>query len=36
MKRRYPNIEKIKKLMAFDPSCDLLEMIQSVIDYYKE
>jgi len=36
MKPRYHNIEKIKKLMVFEPSCDLSEMIQGVIDYFKE
>jgi UDP-glucose 4-epimerase len=36
MKRRCPNIEKVKKLIGFEPSFDLTAMIQSVIDYFKE
>jgi UDP-glucose 4-epimerase len=36
MKRRCPNIKKINKLIGFKPSYDLKEMIQSVIDYFKE
>jgi UDP-glucose 4-epimerase len=36
MKRRCPNIEKVKNLIGFEPSYDLTAMIQSVIDYFKE
>ena len=36
MKKRCPNIKKINKLIGFKPSYDLKEMIQSVIDYFKE
>jgi len=36
MKRRCPNIEKVRKLIGFEPSYDLTAMIQSVIDYFKE
>lgn len=36
MERRCPNIEKIKKLIGFEPTLDLEAIIQSVIDYFKE
>jgi UDP-glucose 4-epimerase len=36
MRRRCPNIEKIRKLIGFAPKHDLEAMIQSVIDYFKE
>jgi UDP-glucose 4-epimerase len=36
MRRRCPNIEKIRKLIRFEPKYDLEAMIQSVIDYFKE
>ncbi len=36
MERRCPNIEKIKKLIVFEPSYDLEAIIQSVIDFFKE
>jgi len=36
MRRRCPNITKIRKLIGFEPKCDLEAMIQSVIDYFKE
>ena len=36
MIRRCPNIEKIRKLIEFEPSYNLEAMIQSVIDYFKE
>ncbi len=36
MERRCPNIEKINKLIGFEPFYDLEAMIQSVIDYFKE
>jgi len=36
MERRCPNIEKIKKLIGFEPSYELDAIIQSVIDYFKE
>jgi len=36
MKRRCPNIDKVRKLIGFEPSYDLTAMIQSVIDYFKE
>ncbi len=36
MRRRCPNIEKIRKLIGFQPKYDLEAMIQSVIDYFKE
>jgi UDP-glucose 4-epimerase len=36
MRRRCPNIEKIRKLIGFQPKHDLEAMIQSVIDYFKE
>jgi len=36
MKRRCPNIEKVRTLIGFEPSYDLTAMIQSVIDYFKE
>lgn len=36
MEKRCPNIDKVKKLIVFEPSYDLEEIIQSVIDYFKE
>jgi UDP-glucose 4-epimerase len=36
MRRRCPNIEKIRKLIEFEPKHDLEAMIASVIDYFKE
>jgi UDP-glucose 4-epimerase len=36
MRRRCPNIAKIRKLIGFQPKYDLEAMIQSVIDYFKE
>jgi UDP-glucose 4-epimerase len=36
MRRRCPNIEKIRKLIGFEPKHDLEAMIMSVIDYFKE
>jgi UDP-glucose 4-epimerase len=36
MRRRCPNIKKIRKLIGFEPKYDLEAMIQSVIDYFKE
>jgi UDP-glucose 4-epimerase len=36
MRRRCPNIEKIRKLIGFEPKYDLQAMIQSVIVYFKE
>jgi nucleoside-diphosphate-sugar epimerase len=36
MRRRCPNIEKIRKLIGFKPQYDLEDMIQCVIDYFKE
>jgi len=36
MKRRCPDISKIKELIGFEPNIDLRGIIQSVIDYYKE
>jgi len=36
MEKRCPNIDKIKKLIVFEPSYDLEAIIQSVIDYFKE
>jgi UDP-glucose 4-epimerase len=36
MKRRCPDISRIKELIGFQPKVDLLGIIQSVIDYYKE
>ncbi len=36
MRRRCPNIEKVRKLIGFEPKYDLQAMIQSVIDYFKE
>ena len=36
MRRRCPNIEKIRKLIGFEPKYDLEAMIQGVIDYLKE
>jgi len=36
MRRRCPNIERIQKLIGFQPKYDLEAMIQGVIDYFKE
>ena len=36
MRRRCPNIKKIRKLIGFEPKYDLEAMIQGVIDYFKE
>jgi UDP-glucose 4-epimerase len=36
MRRRCPNIQKIRKLIGFEPRYDLEAMIQGVIDYFKE
>ena len=36
MKRRCPDISRIKELIGFEPKMDLRGIIQSVIDYYKE
>jgi UDP-glucose 4-epimerase len=36
MKRRCPDINRIKDLIGFQPKVDLRGIIQSVIDYYKE
>jgi UDP-glucose 4-epimerase len=36
MERRCPSIEKIRKLIGFEPKHDLEVIIQSVIDYFKE
>ena len=36
MERRCPNIEKIRKLIGFEPTYGLEAIIQSVIDYFKE
>jgi UDP-glucose 4-epimerase len=36
MKRRCPDINRIKELIEFQPKIDLRGIIQSVIDYYKE
>ena len=36
MQRRCPNIDKIRKLIGFEPKYNLEAMIQSVIDYFKE
>ncbi len=36
MRRRRPNITKIRKLIRFEPKYDLEAMIQGVIDYFKE
>jgi len=36
MRRRCPNIAKIRNLIGFEPKYDLEAMIQSVIDYFKE
>lgn len=35
MERRCPNIEKIKKLIGFEPIHDMDSIVQSVIDYFK-
>jgi UDP-glucose 4-epimerase len=35
MQRRCPNIEKLRKLIGFEPAHDLKSIIQSVIDYFK-
>ena len=36
MKRRCPDISRIKELVGFEPKIDLRAIIQTVIDYYKE
>jgi UDP-glucose 4-epimerase len=36
MERRCPNIGKLKEAIGFEPSYDLENIIQSVIDYFKE
>ena len=36
MKRRCPDIARIKELIGFEPRIELRGIIQSVIDYYKE
>ena len=36
MERRCPNITKIRDLIGFEPKYDLVAIIQSVIDYFKE
>ena len=36
MERRCPNISKLKETIGFEPSYDLVGIIQSVIDYFKE
>ncbi|UCG12043.1 MAG: GDP-mannose 4,6-dehydratase, partial [Deltaproteobacteria bacterium] len=36
MKRRCPDINRIKELIGFQPRVDLHGIIQSVIDYYKQ
>jgi len=36
MEKRCPNIDKVKKLIVFEPSYDLEAIIQSVIDYFKK
>jgi UDP-glucose 4-epimerase len=36
MERRCPNIAKIRSLIGFEPKHDLVAIIQSVIDYFKE
>ena len=36
MERRCPNIEKVKKLIGFEPIYNLETIIQNVIDYFKE
>jgi UDP-glucose 4-epimerase len=36
MKRRCPDISRIKELIGFEPKIDLRGIIQSVINYYKE
>ena len=36
MQRRCPDISKLKELIGFEPKVDLCEIIQSVIEYYKE
>ena len=36
MERRCPNISKLKKTIQFEPSYNLENIIQSVIDYFKE
>ncbi|MBW2066849.1 MAG: GDP-mannose 4,6-dehydratase [Deltaproteobacteria bacterium] len=35
MERRCPNIEKIRKMIGFEPKHNLEDIIQSVIDYFK-
>jgi UDP-glucose 4-epimerase len=36
MKRRCPDISRIKELVGFEPKIDLRGIVQSVIDYYKK
>jgi UDP-glucose 4-epimerase len=36
MERRCPNIDKVKKLIGFEPKYGLDAIIQSVIDYFKQ
>ena len=36
MERRCPNIDKVRRLIGFEPTQDLDAIIQSVIDYFKE
>ena len=36
MERRCPNLEKIKALIGYVPTYNLEDIIQSVIDYFKE
>ena len=36
MKRRCPDISRIKELVGFEPKIDLRGIIQSVIEYYKQ
>jgi UDP-glucose 4-epimerase len=36
MERRCPNIDKVRDLIGYHPSHDLKDIVQSVIDYFKE
>ncbi|MBW1763548.1 MAG: GDP-mannose 4,6-dehydratase [Deltaproteobacteria bacterium] len=36
MERRCPNIDKVRDLIGYNPSHDLKDIVQSVIDYFKE
>ena len=36
MERRCPNIEKVEKYIGFKPKFDLISIIQSVIEYFKQ